>query len=346
MQGPVLRWLLGAGAVVVIVAGLRAAAPLLVPLLVAVFLSLVVFPLVAMLQRRKVPSWGAVSLAMLLVVGALVGPGLVVQSTAVQFAEAMPRYQERLAQMMVSAREHLGGYGLDVGEWGMVLDPDVLVNVVGFTVSGVAALLSNLLLVLLLTMFILLETAAFTRKLRRARRLGEGEADYLSAVPGDVLRYLWIKTLVSLMTGLLIGLWVWALGVDFAILWGFLAFLLNYIPNFGSVLAAIPAVLLAALQFGPGWAALVAAGYVVVNLVLGNILEPLWMGRRLGLSPLVVLLSLLFWGWVFGPVGMLLSVPLTMVVKIVMENIPDLRWVAALLAGEEEKELPAPVQSS
>jgi AI-2 transport protein TqsA len=331
MQGPVLRWLLGAGAVVVIVAGLRAAAPLLVPLLVAVFLSLVVFPLVAMLQRRKVPSWGAVSLAMLLVVGALVGPGLVVQSTAVQFAEAMPRYQERLAQMMVSAREHLGGYGLDVGEWGMVLDPDVLVNVVGFTVSGVAALLSNLLLVLLLTMFI---------------RLGEGEADYLSAVPGDVLRYLWIKTLVSLMTGLLIGLWVWALGVDFAILWGFLAFLLNYIPNFGSVLAAIPAVLLAALQFGPGWAALVAAGYVVVNLVLGNILEPLWMGRRLGLSPLVVLLSLLFWGWVFGPVGMLLSVPLTMVVKIVMENIPDLRWVAALLAGEEEKELPAPVQSS
>lgn len=342
MREPVLRWLLGAGALVLIVAGMRAAAPLLVPMLVAVFLSLVVFPLVAALQRRKAPSWAAVTLTMLLVVGAMAGPGLVVQRTAVQFQEAAPRYQERLGEMIVAARERLAGYGLNVGELGEALHPGVVADLVGYGVAGAATLLSNILLVLLLMAFILLEAASFTRKLRRARSLEEGESDFLSAVPGDVLRYLWIKTLVSLMTGLLIGFWVWVLGVDFAILWGFLAFLLNYIPNFGSILAAIPAVLLAMVQVGPGWALLVAAGYVVVNLVLGNIVEPMWMGRRLGLSPLVVLLSLLFWGWVFGPVGMLLSVPLTMVGKLVMENIPDLRWVAALLEGEEEAVLPPP----
>jgi AI-2 transport protein TqsA len=103
-------------------------------------------------------------------------------------------------------------------------------------------------------------------------------------------------------------------------------------------------VLLAMLQFGPGWALLVAAGYLVVNMVIGNFLEPMWMGRRLGLSPLVVLLSLVFWGWVWGAAGLLLSVPLTMVVKIVMENTEQLRWVALLLAGDGE-ETPAPASS-
>lgn len=334
MRGPVLRWIIGVAGFVIIVAGMRAAAPLLVPLLVAVFLSMVVLPLVTELQRRKVPSWVAVLLTVLLVLIAMAGPGLVVQSTAVQFVEAAPRYQERFTQMMASARERLAEYGIETGEIGAALDPNLILDVVGFTVTGVAALLSSLVLVLLLMAFILLEAASFTRKLRRARALAEGQPDYLSVVPGEVFRYLWIKTIISLGTGVLISVWVAVLGVDFAILWGFLAFLLNYIPNFGSILAAIPPVLLALIQLGPGWALLVALGFLAVNLVMGNILEPMWMGRRLGLSPLVVLLSLVFWGWVWGPVGMLLSVPLTMVVKIVMENTAQLRWVALLLAGD------------
>ncbi len=121
------------------------------------------------------------------------------------------------------------------------------------------------------------------------------------------------------------------LGLDFALVWGVVAFLLNYIPTIGSIIAAVPAVLLAAVQLGFGRAVLIAAGYVVVNTVLGNLVEPALMGRRLGLSTLVVFLSLVFWGWVWGPVGMLLSVPLTMVVKILLENTDDLRWVAVLL---------------
>jgi predicted PurR-regulated permease PerM len=153
----------------------------------------------------------------------------------------------------------------------------------------------------------------------------------------DVQRYLGIKTLISLATGILIGVWVAILGVDFPILWGILAFLFNYIPSLGSILAAVPTLLLALVQLGPGPAALVGLGYVVVNVALGTFVEPYFMGRKLGLSTLVIFLSLVFWGWVWGPVGMLLSVPLTMVVKILLENSENFRWVAVLLA-------PAPAQ--
>jgi AI-2 transport protein TqsA len=336
MEGRGWRLLVGVAAGVVIVAGLRTAAPLIVPLLVALFLSLVAFPFVAFLQRRGAPAWVAVFLVLLAVAAALAGPGLVVRRTAGQFIAAAPRYQERLTLMLVSIQDWLAQQGVQTGEIAATLDPGMLVDLVGFTVTGIATLLSNLFLILLTMSFILLEAASFTRKLRQARSVPEGEADYLSGVPGEVLRYLWLKTLISILTGVLVAIWVGLLGVDFFVLWGFVAFILNYIPNFGSILAALPAVLLAAVQMGPGWALVVALGYVAINLLMGNLLEPILMGRRLGLSPLVVLLSLFFWGWVWGPVGMLLSVPLTMVVKIVMENTPQLRWLAVLLSRDVE----------
>jgi predicted PurR-regulated permease PerM len=122
------------------------------------------------------------------------------------------------------------------------------------------------------------------------------------------------------------------LGVDFPLLWGLLTFLLNFVPNIGSFIAAAPAVSLAFLQFGVGRAALAAAGYIVLETGIGNVLEPRLMGRGLGLSPLVVFVSLVFWGWVLGPAGMLFSVPLTMIVKIALDTSDDLRWVAVLLS--------------
>ena len=130
------------------------------------------------------------------------------------------------------------------------------------------------------------------------------------------------------------------LGLGFPLLWGLVAFIFNYIPNLGSILAAIPPVLLALVQFGPARAAVVAVGYLVINIGLANFLEPYLMGRRLGLSTLVVFLSLVFWGWVWGPVGMLLSVPLTVIVKIALENTKDFRWVAIMLGANPTRSTP------
>ncbi len=151
--------------------------------------------------------------------------------------------------------------------------------------------------------------------------------------------------MVSVATGLLIGVWVGVLGVDFAIFWGLVAFVLNFIQNLGSVIAAVPTTLLAMVQIGVGRGLLVALGYLVVNMVIGNFIEPHLMGRRVGLSTLVVVLSLVFWGWVWGPIGMLLSVPLTMVLKILLENTEEFRWVAVLLGDSRAAERLAPAGS-
>ncbi|MGI9627532.1 MAG: AI-2E family transporter, partial [Longimicrobiales bacterium] len=200
------------------------------------------------------------------------------------------------------------------------------------------AFLSNTFLVFLILVFALGEAAVFPDKLQAILGDRELSDERIETMIKEVQGYLGIKTVVSLATGILLGVWTWALGLESPVLLGLVAFALNYVPTIGSVLASVPAMIFAVIQYDVQHALVVAIGYVAVNLVFGNWLEPTLMGRRLGLSTLVVILSLVFWGWLWGPVGALLSVPLTMVVKIMLENTTDLRWVAILL----DKNAPAP----
>jgi predicted PurR-regulated permease PerM len=152
-----------------------------------------------------------------------------------------------------------------------------------------------------------------------------------------------IKTSISLATGILVGSLLSVVGLDYFLLWGLLAFLLNYIPTIGSFIAAVPAILLAIVQLGFGDAMVIAAGYLVINTLMGNIIEPRFMGKGLGLSTLVVFFSLIFWGFILGPVGMLLSVPLTMTIKFAAEGSEDTRWISILL-GSERPAVPKPAK--
>lgn len=190
-------------------------------------------------------------------------------------------------------------------------------------------------LIYLTTIFILLEASILPDKIRAAMKNNIETFNNLAGVADDVKKYLAMKTAISLVTGILVIVWLMVLKVKYPIVWGLIAFLLNFVPSIGSIIAAIPACIMAFLQFGPGTAALAAAGYLVVNIVLGNILEPRLMGQRLGLSTLVVFLSLVFWGWVLGPIGMLLSVPLTMTVKIALQSHPDTSKLAILLDSQK-----------
>lgn len=208
---------------------------------------------------------------------------------------------------------------------------DRLFSILTGTVTGVAGLLSNALLILLTVIFILLEAATIPAKLNAMPGNSAFSVDNLAKIIDNVNRYMAIKTMTSLATGVLVGVMLAFLGVPFATIWAMLAFFLNFVPNIGSFIAAIPAVLVALLDLGLGAAFGAAIGYVVINGVIGNVVEPRVMGHGLGLSTLVVFVSLVFWGWVLGPVGMLLSVPLTMTAKIAMESNPQTRWVAVLL---------------
>ncbi len=220
-------------------------------------------------------------------------------------------------------------------------DSSLLVDFANQALRYTATAFSSLLIIALIVVFMLFEAATFRYKVRIAFTGADAEERF-SRVMHEIQHYVGIKTVVSAATGLLIGVWVGVLGVDFAIFWGLVAFVLNFIPNLGSIIAAVPTTLLAMVQIGVGRGLLVALGYLVVNMVIGNLIEPHLMGRRLGLSTLVVVLSLVFWGWVWGPIGMLLSVPLTMVVKIMLENTEEFRWVAVLLGDSRAAERLAP----
>ena len=205
-------------------------------------------------------------------------------------------------------------------------------------VKRMGSALSNIALILLTVTFILLEASSFPIKLRSV--LGDPQRAFpqVTRFVNDIRSYVIIKTIISLIAGVTIGLWLFILGVDFPVLWGFLAFLLHFVPNLGQIIAGVPAVLLTLLQLGPGPAALAAAGYLVVGFTLGNVVEPRLMGRKLGLSTLVVFLSLVFWGSVLGPIGVILCVPFTMTLKFAFESSASTRWIAELLGSEKSWE--------
>jgi AI-2 transport protein TqsA len=330
------RFLLTAAAFVIVVAGMRAAEPILLPLIVASFLAIISTSPVFWLRQKGIPA----PLAVLFVVLGVLGVGfvfiLIIGTSLGDFSEAIPRYQARLTQEIVPIIQWIQelGFQLDKEILLKSIDPGASMRLVANMLSGLGGILTNSFLILLTVIFILLEASSFQQKVGAAFGDPKGTLSQAKRITNAINNYLAIKTLVSLGTGVVVAIWVWALGIDFPVIWGLLAFLLNFIPNLGSIIAAVPPVLLGYIQFGIGRALLVAAGFGVVNLVFGNVLEPKLMGRKLGLSTLVVFLSLVFWGWVWGPVGMLLSVPMTMAVKIALGSSPSTHWISILLDSE------------
>jgi len=223
------------------------------------------------------------------------------------------------------------GIDLPKGGIGAAIHPESAMRLAGNLLSALSNILANAFLILLTVVFILLEAADFPKKLKAALKKPEGSLTTIERFSRSANQYVVIKTLLSVAVGVAIWLWLVILGVDYPILWGTLAFLLNYVPNIGSILATIPATLLALVQLGTGSAILTGFGFLVIYNILGNIVEPKLMGRGLGLSPLVVFISLVFWGWILGPVGMVLSVPLTSLVKIGLECSEETRGLAIML---------------
>ena len=326
------RWLLIGASAVVLLAGLKAAQSLLIPFLLALFLAIICAPVVSWLARHRVPVGAAVLMVMLVLLALFSGFGAVVGGSVNEFATFASQYQGRFDELVATLSAWLEAHKIDTGSLDAVsmLQPGRLMNLLGGALRSLAAVLSNLFLILLTMIFLLLEAASLPAKMQ-AIGGGRFDLEQLRKIVTQVQRYLAIKTATSLVTGVLIGVWTAVVGLEFAVVWGLLAFLLNYIPNLGSIVAAVPAVFLALVQEGVAYAALVAIGYVLVNVGIGNFAEPYLMGRIAGLSTLVVFLSLVFWGWMWGSIGMLLSVPLTMILKILFENTDDLRWVAILL---------------
>ncbi len=331
------RGLFTFAAFVVFVAGLRAASSVIVPFLLACFIGLITFPIMTWLRRKGIRPGFAVLLIMIALLGLIYGFVQISGNSINKFVENSTEYQVKLQAISRGWVEWLRENDIEINSetFSSVINPANLMRGVVNTLNAfVLGLLTNTFMIMVTVVFLLFELSGLPNKLRIA--LGEDHASIpaMDRFTAALNRYLAIKSVISLLTGLLAYLLCTFLRIDFALLWGLLAFLLNYVPNIGSMIAAVPPVMLALVQFGTGRAIICAIGYVVINVSFGNFIEPRVMGKGLGLSTLVVWMSLLFWGWVFGPIGMLLSIPLTMIVKIAMESREDTQWLAILLGSD------------
>jgi len=317
----------------VIIAGIMQAKSIIIPVLLSVFVSIISAHPIFWLKRKKVPYTLAVIMVLLgfLIIFVLFG-GLIGNSL-VNFTDNVPIYSANLKNITAEYAHQLNQWGINIrsDQFLELIDPGSLLKYTAQGLSEIGSLVSNTLLIMIISVFILMEVRSFIVKANVIEKVQNKSLKYLDEIGNNIRHYLTIKTVVSFFTGLLVTLWLLIIGVDYPVLWGLIAFLLNYIPNIGSIIAAIPVVLLALIQLGVGGMIWTAVGYLVVNLVMGNIVEPRIMGKGLGLSTLVVFLSLIFWGYIFGAIGMFLSVPLTMAIKIMLEQQENTRWIAMLL---------------
>ncbi len=327
-------------ALVIGLAGIKAASVIVIPFVLAGFIAIICNPLLSFFGRYKIPKGIAIMLVMLMVVGVGVSLGGLVGQSLTDFSQDLPQYKAQLKEEFIWLVDVAASYNILINKEQLIsmFDPGKMIDVATGMLTGLGGVMANLFLIILTVVFMLFEGPMLSHKIHMALDDPDMKMKQIDRFLNSINSYLAIKTVVSLGTGLLAALLLWTLNVDYFVLWGVIAFMFNYIPNIGSIIAAIPAVLLALITQGPLIAGFVGAGYLTINTVMGNIVEPKYMGKGLGLSTLVVFLSLIFWGWLLGTVGMLLSVPLTMIVKIALETSEEGRWLATLLGNGEELE--------
>ena len=326
--------LLTAAAFVIVVAGLQAASSIVIPFLLAVFIATLCAPPLFWMVRQGVPKALAVLLILLFLVVLALLMIIFLSRSLTALTQQLPTFQDRLLIFLNQSIAWLHQRGVQIDtENALVaeyISPRFLMTLVTYGLSILRVLVTNLFIILLYVLFILLEASSFPEKIQSA--FPDPEVwEQCKVMAANINRYMGYKTLISLITGVLIWVALLLIGVDFAGTWGVLAFLLNFIPSIGSIIAAVPAIIWALVQLGWPSALFTLLAYLVVNIVIGNFVDPRLVGRKLGLSTLVVIISLIFWGWVFGPIGMLLSVPLTMIAKIVFASQARTRWLAVLL---------------
>ncbi len=325
-------------AIFIIFAGIKIAANILVPFLLSVFIAIICNPLINKASAFKIPkAFSIIFVIAVFVTMAVFITGLV-GSSLNELSQYIPEYRVQLKEQFVWLTDFLSSHDIQLSSSIVTeyFDPAAAMGLAAEMLSSFGSVMTNLFLIILTVVFILFESSSFPKKLHLALDDPQMRLKQIERFLSSVNDYIAIKTLVSIATGCIVSIMLWAFGLDFFLLWGVLAFLLNYIPNIGSIIAAVPPMTLAILQLGIGEAGLIGLGFLSINMVMGNIIEPRYLGKGLGLSTLVVFLSLIFWGWLLGTVGMLLSVPLTMILKIGLENSPEGRWLAVLLSDEDE----------
>ena len=328
-----LRFWLIAASLVIVVTGMKAMSNIILMLLMAVFITAISLTPFQWLTKKKVPEIAALIIVIISIMGVLYGFAILLGASVNGFSERFPFYQQRFDELWLSAHHSLVSAGLvdkDANMKNIIASANIMKSS-GSAVASLGKLVSDPLVTLFIYIFMMLEVTIFGKKMKL---LSPHALGGVQVIIGNIRKYFAVKFLTSFSTGLIIYIGLLWIGVDFPLLWGLIAFILNFIPSIGSIFAAIPAVLLAFIQLDPFSGLVTGILYLVTNVMIGSIIEPPLMGRNLGLSPLIVFVSILLWGFVLGPVGMLISAPLTMIIKIIFDNRKTTHAVGIILGDK------------
>ena len=333
-----LRLLLIGTGVVVIVAGLKAFADILSPAIMAGFLALLCVPLYQWLQRKGLRSSYALLLMILILVGVFVALGLLVVSSFRVLLQTLPDYADNIQAQFAGIADTLANLGAD-GE--SVIDfgdtaVSLLTNIAANLFSNAIGLVMVGLIILVLLIFIIAESPRYPGRLRRGLGDNNDLAAKISELRVSLINYFVARIKVNTITGVGVFILLLITGVDFALLWAVLAIFLSFIPYFGLVIAAIPAVVLAFAQYGLTMAIIVAVGYLIINQVIEQVIAPKIIADDISLSPALTFFALFFWGWTFDFLGVILAAPLTVLILMILQSYPETEWIAIMAIADDE----------
>jgi len=325
-------------ALIIIFAGIIYAKVIIAPILLALFISIICIQPITWLEKKRVPKWIAIIIVILGLILIFFGFISLIGGTLSFFLSNVSKYESTITAISNSTIQFLNDNGFNIPEdqISKLIQPERIQEFTSHGVKELIQILGSSFLIVLIILFILMEFGSFFIKAKAITNGSYQSILYFSTILRNIRHYLAIKTLICLAIGICIYISLVIIGVDYAFMWALLAGLMNYIPNIGSIIATIPTFLFALVQLGLGGALWSLGSFLIIHNVLGNFIEPKLMGKGLDLSALVVILSLIFWGFLLGPVGMFLATPFTLTIKIIMEQNEKTRWLAILLGTPAE----------
>ncbi len=325
-------------AFVIIIAGIIYAKNIINPFLMAVFISIIVLRPIRWLQSKKVPESLSILIVFIFIIALFFGFGQLISKSLSSFSQDIPKYQQSLSDLEVNMVQYFNkkGFNISTNKLLDILDASKVMGLTSTLLGQLGDFMGKTITIFILMLFLLFEKHSLGLKIKAITKRTNVSLTYIRTIGNNIRHYLSIKTMTSLLTGILIWIFLEIIGLNYALLWGLIAFLLNYIPTIGSFIAAIPAVLFALVDLEAGGVIWTIIIFATVNIVIGSLAEPKVMGKGLGLSTFIVFAGLIFWGFILGTVGMFLSVPLTMAIKIILEQNNNTKWIAVILGTKED----------
>lgn len=329
--------LLAAASMVAVLAGMRAASTIMGPMMIALLITIAWSPGSLWLQRRGWRPTIAALTGILLGVVILGLFALLVWISLQQLQGKLPTYKARIETLQVEIRGMLANLPFDTSQMftSDSVKPDALVGYALTGVKKISAAAGKMVVLVVLMAFMMLEGVRYPEKLESALGGFPGAKDRFTRFGAVMRSYITVNSIFGLIAAAINTVLLLALGVDFAILWGVVSFLLSFVPNIGFVVALVPPALLALIELGFGRSMAVVAGYVIINFLVDNVIKPRFVAEHVDLAPIVIVLSLLFWGWLIGPMGALVAVPLSIAAKFIFESFEDSRWLARLMSDSK-----------